>query len=73
MKNYTVTPITSPVDFELRDENGNLIAFCLDEATANVFEHVPALLDVLDGFVSGMPGEWADAVELQEKLKPFRK
>ena len=73
MKNYTVYPTKNPVGFEIRDENGNPIAFCIDESTANVFEHVPALLDVLDGFVSGMPGEWADAVELQEKLKPFRK
>ena len=42
MKNHTVTPMDTPVGFELRDENGNLIAFCLDESTANVFAHVPA-------------------------------
>jgi len=73
MKNYTVSPMDNPVGFEIRDENGNLIAFTLDEATANIFAHVPELLALLDSCVDvNLPFAYSDAVDLQEKLKPFR-
>ncbi len=71
--NYTVTPTKNPVGFEIRDANGNLIAFCIDESTAQVFAHVPELLEMLDACtdMSKMYSLGA-AVELQEKLKQYR-
>ena len=71
--NYTVTLIDSPVGFEIRDEKGNLIAFVIDESTANVFAHVPELLEMLDACLdTKRPFTFSDARELQKKLKPFR-
>ena len=71
--NYTVTPTKNPVGFEIRDANGNLIAFCIDESTAQVFAHVPELLEMLDACLdTKKPFTFSDARELQKKLKPFR-
>ena len=51
MTNYIVTPMDSPVGFEIRDVNGNLIAFAIDEGTAQVFAHVPEITDALFGMI----------------------
>lgn len=71
--NYTVSPTKNPVGFEIRDENGNLIAFVIDESTANVFAHVPELLEFLDACLHEPVFPHYEAVNLHEKLRIFRK
>jgi len=59
----------SPIGFEIRDANRNLIAFCLDEATAQVFAHVPELLGVLELLKEDMPNSAKTmAIRLLKKL-----
>ena len=74
MSNYIVTPTNTPAGFEIRDTNGELIGFAMDEATANVFAHLPELLALMDSCVNvNLPFSYSDAVDLQKKLKKFRK
>lgn len=71
--NYTVSPISSPKGFALKDEKGETVGFVFDEATAQVFAHVPELLEMLDACLDTQkPYTFSDARDLQEKLKPFR-
>ena len=73
MKNYTIIPISSPKGFAIKDENGNTVGFVLNEATANVFAHVPELLEFLDACLHEPVFPHYEAVNLHEKLRIFRK
>ena len=73
MKNYTISPISSPKGFALKDENGNTVGFVLDEGTAQVFAHVPELLKILDACAEDNTHyPFLEAEGLREKLKQYR-
>lgn len=73
MKNYTIKKTSAPGIFTLVCENNEPVADIRGENNAILFSHLPDLLETLDNFVGGFSGTWTEAVELQEKLKPYRK
>lgn len=74
MKNYTILKTGAPNIFTLEDENGKPVADIRGEALANIFAHLPELLKMLDACVDmDILYSLSAAIELQEKIKPYRR
>lgn len=70
---YTVSK-SGTLTFTVKDDSGNVVAYVLNENEANLFAHVPELLDMLDACVDmSKMYSLSEAIDLQEKIKKFRK
>lgn len=73
MKNYTILKTGAPNVFTLENEDGKVVADVRGKNEANVFAHVPELLEFLDACLLEPVFPHYEAVNLHEKLRPFIK
>lgn len=73
MKNYEIKKTGAPNIFTLEDENGKPVSDVRGKANAEIFAHVPELLEMLDACVDmDILYSFSKAIEVQEKIKPYR-